>query len=142
MHTATKEFRFEAGHCLDQHPGKCKNLHGHNQVVLVTLGAKELNEMEMVEDFYNIATFAKPFFEAFDHAFIYNVNATDSFEHEIAEVCRKHDRKVVRFPFRATAENMAEYFYKHLNEMIGEKAFKVIKVTVYETASSFSTYEE
>lgn len=39
MYTATKEFRFEAGHTLDGHKGKCKNLHGHNYKVLVTLGA-------------------------------------------------------------------------------------------------------
>lgn len=143
MTTATKEFRFEAGHCLDGHKGKCKNLHGHNYVVEVTLGAEELNKMEMVEDFYDIALFAKPFFESFDHAFIYNTNAKDSFEHEIAEVCYKHNRKVREFPFRATAENMSRYFYQKLNEMIGEgKSFKVAAVKVYETATSYAVYSE
>lgn len=142
MYTATKEFRFEAGHCLDKHPGKCANLHGHNYVVLVTLGAEQLNEMDMVEDFYKISTFAKPFFEAFDHAFIYNTNASSSFEHEIAEVCLKYDHKVIKLPFRATAENMAKYFYNSLNQMAGNQPFKITKITVYETASSFATYEE
>lgn len=143
MFTATKEFNFEAGHCLDQHPGKCRNLHGHNYKVLVEISSEELNNMDMVKDFYDIAAFAKPLFEEFDHAFIYNNTAEDTFEHEIASVCLKHGRKVKVFPTRATAENMAMYFYIKLNESIPPcENYKITKVTVYETPTSFATYSE
>ena len=54
MFEVTKEFNFEAGHCLDQHPGKCKNLHGHNYKVFVTMQSKKLNNMDMVMDFYDL----------------------------------------------------------------------------------------
>lgn len=147
MYEVTKEFNFEAGHCLDQHPGKCKNLHGHNYKVFVTLSiedADELNDMEMVMDFYDLNSFAKPFFDEFDHAFIFNINSEDPFEREIYEVCIKHGRKVRKFETRATAECMADYFYHYLNSKLKEQypsSFALInKVTVYETPTSFATY--
>ena len=137
MYTATKEFNFEAAHMLDGHTGKCKNLHGHNYKVLVTMSAARLNEMDMVKDFYDINQLAKSLFDEFDHAFIYNTNAADDFEHEIATLCKTHGRKVKQLYFRATAENMAELFYKTLKT----NCPLVTKVTVYETPTSYATYE-
>lgn len=144
MYEATKEFRFEAGHTLDGHKGKCKNLHGHNYRVLVTLGAPKTNDMDMVKDFYDIAEFAKEMFDTFDHAFIYNCNCADPFERELRDVCKRHARKMVELPFRATAENMAMFFYTLLkSELINQKAdCEIVRVTVYETPTSYAVYEE
>jgi 6-pyruvoyltetrahydropterin/6-carboxytetrahydropterin synthase len=33
----TKQFKFEAAHCLPNHDGKCRGVHGHSYVVVVTL---------------------------------------------------------------------------------------------------------
>ena len=143
MHTATKEFRFEAAHCLDGHKGKCKNLHGHNYVVYVTLSDRistGLNDMDMVMDFYDLNTLAKPLFDKFDHAFLYNTTCKDSFEKEIRDVCVAHDRKIVELPIRFTAENMAEYFYNELIEMLNNENCFVDSVKVYETATSYAVY--
>ena len=140
MYKVVKEFRFEAGHTLDQHQGKCKNLHGHNYKVLVEMSSSVLDDMEMVKDFYNLNTFAKPLFDEFDHAFIYNTNCLDDFEKEIFMVCEKYNRKVKFLPFRSTAENMAKYFHEVLNSQIKDERVAVTKVTVYETPTSFASY--
>lgn len=145
MYTATKEFRFEAAHCLDQHRGKCKNLHGHNYCILVTMGATTLNDMDMVMDFYDIKGFADNLFNSFDHSFMYNTKCKDSFEKEIRDVCFKHNRKLVELPMRFTAENMAHYFYRRLSDYLLDKATNIMwieKITVYETPTSFAEYYE
>lgn len=136
MFTATKEFNFEAAHMLVGHTGKCKNLHGHNYKVLVEVASDKLDKMDMVKDFYDISVVAKPLFEQFDHAFIYNENCNDEFETTIYNTCLKFNRKVMTLPYRATAENMAHYFYETLKQW-GEP---VSKITVYETPTSFATY--
>lgn len=100
--------------------------------------------MDMVKDFYDIAEFAREMFDAFDHAFIYNCECADPFERELRDVCRRHARKVVELPFRATAENMAKHFYTLLKaELIKQGAqCTVVEITVYETPTSFATYKE
>ena len=40
MITITKIFEFAAGHCLPYHDGLCKNQHGHNFKLEVTVGKK------------------------------------------------------------------------------------------------------
>ena len=142
MFEVTKEFNFEAGHTLDQHKGKCRNLHGHNYKVFVTMQAKELDDMEMVRDFYDLNVFAKPMFDEFDHSFMFNKNCKDKFEKDIYKVLKKHERKIKELPFRSTAENMAKYFATRLaSEMeASTPRVKISKVVVYETPTSFATY--
>lgn len=142
MFKVTKEFNFEAGHMLDQHQGKCRNLHGHNYKVFVTMQSPVLNDMEMVKDFYDLNTFAKPLFEEFDHAFMFNQACKDDFEKEIYNVCKKYGRKIKELPFRSTAENMAKYFFEELNNKLTDKLVKISNVTVYETPTSFASYKE
>lgn len=140
MFKVTKEFKFEAGHTLDEHEGKCKNLHGHNYKVFITLSGMVLNDMEMITDFYNLNQIAKPLFEEFDHAFMYNKAAKDPFEHEIAAVIKKYNRKIKELLFRSTAENMAMYFYNRIQSILNIENVKVDKVVVYETDTSFAEY--
>ena len=147
MYSATKEFAFEAGHTLYDHKGKCKNLHGHNYKVLVTMSSKTLNNLEMVADFYDLKRFADTLFDKFDHSFMVNMRDInkEGFEQELLAVLEKYQRKITYLPFRSTAENLSKLFFDELNkgckEMFGD-AVTVTKVTVYETSTSFATYEE
>lgn len=38
MLTVTKKFKFDAAHMLSGHEGLCKNLHGHQYLLEVTVG--------------------------------------------------------------------------------------------------------
>ena len=54
----TSEYDFASGHYLKGHTGKCRNLHGHNYLVRLEVGADELqtegSSRSMVIDFYDI----------------------------------------------------------------------------------------
>src|SRR5438067_326907 len=54
MLQATCEFHFCAAHRLPNHPGPCRNLHGHNYRLLVTVEGPLDQQSGMVHDFYNI----------------------------------------------------------------------------------------
>ena len=56
MFKVTREISFCYGHRLLNYSGKCKNLHGHNGVAVVTIEAQELDELGMVTDFAAIKT--------------------------------------------------------------------------------------
>ena len=43
----TKKFRFEAAHALYGYDGKCKNIHGHNYKLFVTVIGAPVNDTVM-----------------------------------------------------------------------------------------------
>src|SRR5262249_22784820 len=51
MITATRRIQFAAGHRVFGHEGKCRYLHGHNFVALVTAAADDLDAVGRVIDF-------------------------------------------------------------------------------------------
>jgi 6-pyruvoyltetrahydropterin/6-carboxytetrahydropterin synthase len=50
----SKEFRISAAHFLPFHKGKCRNLHGHNYRIRITLIGEVDPGSGMVKDFYDI----------------------------------------------------------------------------------------
>jgi len=54
MFRVTREFEFCFGHRLRDYPGKCRNIHGHNAKVAVTLEFDSLDRLGMVVDFVEI----------------------------------------------------------------------------------------
>jgi 6-pyruvoyltetrahydropterin/6-carboxytetrahydropterin synthase len=76
----TSSFRFEAAHFLPQHPGKCKELHGHSYKLEVTI-AGEVNESGMVMDFSEIqAIVDESIIQRWDHKLL-----NDSIDNPTAE---------------------------------------------------------
>ena len=45
----TKKFRFEAAHALFGYDGKCKNIHGHNYNLFVTVVGKPISNLKNVK---------------------------------------------------------------------------------------------
>src|SRR5882757_10104149 len=54
MYQVTREIHFCYGHRLLNYKGKCKNLHGHNGLAVITVESEQLDELGMVTDFSNI----------------------------------------------------------------------------------------
>jgi len=78
----SKDFTFSASHQLPSHPGKCKNLHGHNYKVRLTMTGELDTKTRMVEDFYTISEqFKESIDRHFDHAHL-----NDHFTEPTAEV--------------------------------------------------------
>ncbi len=67
----TKDYSFSAAHKLDFHEGLCKNLHGHNYKVEVTVTGKiqtgEQSSSGMVLDFYELDQLVDPIIKTLDH---------------------------------------------------------------------------
>jgi len=110
----TKEFTFDSAHKLEWHPGKCKNLHGHTYRLQVTL-EEELNENGIVMDFGDLKDIVKDeVLNKLDHSFL-----NDTIENP-------------------TAENIVMWIWNQLKP----KLPLLNKITLYETPTSWASYEE
>lgn len=147
--TATKEFKWDMAHMLENHEGLCKNLHGHTYKMFVTAErtVSALNKQSnkategMVCDFKELKELvSKTIVKHLDHATMLNVESSDPCEQELLEVLNKYGKKVVEVDYRPTAENMACDFLAALNEMAELKAteYKIIAVQIYETPTSYA----
>lgn len=119
MFTLQKTFRFEAGHVLTYHDGKCSKPHGHSYVLTVTIEGEELvadgPKRNMVIDFYDIKTPVKKLLEDYlDHHWLNDTLETDS----------------------PTCEYIAKWIFDYLKP----KLPLLSAITVHETASSCVTY--
>ncbi|MCS7053110.1 MAG: 6-carboxytetrahydropterin synthase, partial [Ignavibacterium sp.] len=68
-----KEFHWEMGHRLPEHFGLCKNIHGHSYKMILTVEG-EMNEQQMVIDYYDLEKIINPLVQELDHAFMVNKN--------------------------------------------------------------------
>lgn len=65
--SVVKTFTFEAAHFLPDHPGKCKDLHGHSYKVEVEFSGHIQRDTGMVADFDDIKRLVDPIVQTFDH---------------------------------------------------------------------------
>jgi len=122
MYTLKVEGAFEAAHHINDYPGKCARLHGHNWVVEAVVKGRELDELGMLVDFKDIKQTLKDILERFDHHYL----------NELA-------------PFKdgvnPTAENLARIIFE---ELAGNEIFKrdsvLAAITVFESPKSSVTY--
>lgn len=68
------QFQFSSSHILPKHPGRCKNLHGHNYMLDVVVAGKPDPATGMVIDFYDIeAAVNKTVMLMLDHSHLNNL---------------------------------------------------------------------
>ena len=117
--SVTKEIDFAAAHHLRDYNGKCKNLHGHNYKLQVTVTGT-INDIGMVVDFGVIKKYLKMLDEVLDHQNLDDV------------LC-----------FQSTAENMVCFIADFLNArfMLEGQKYRVTRVKLYETPTSFAEWE-
>lgn len=127
-----KEFKWEMGHRLPFHKGKCKNIHGHTYRMRVELEG-ELDKNGMVIDYYDVNEMIEPLVNELDHTFLVCEN-----DREMIEVLDKLNSLKIVVPFETTAENITKYFLKKIKEKIGSPSIKTIKVRVYETEKTYA----
>ena len=140
----TSEYDFASAHYLNGHQGKCKNLHGHNYLVRIEVGANELQKegssREMVIDFYDIKQEFRKLLDSLDHTTHIENHKYSEPTHEYIDIkigdIVVEKSHVVWLPFRPTAENYAKFIYEHLTN----KGFPVHAITVYETPINACRY--
>lgn len=127
-----KEFRWEMGHRLPDHFGLCKNIHGHSYKMIVEFEG-ELNNDQMVIDYYDVERIINPIIEKLDHAFM--VNKQDEM---VIDFLEKIKSKKVVVDFHATAENICNYFLDRIKKSSLPSNIHAIKVKVFETQFDYA----
>ena len=116
----SKEFTFAAAHFIPGHPGKCKNLHGHNYRVRVVLAADRLDELGMVIDFADLKTMIKEVVGPYDHRVLNEIPPFDAVP--------------------TTAEQVSEVIYRGIAERLEDPRVRLDRVEVWENETSCAVY--
>ena len=137
MFTLQTSASFDSAHFLKGYEGKCKNIHGHRWKVEVTVASEKLVEegqtRGMVVDFKKLKDDLNDLTDMLDHSFILEEG---SLREQTKQALLEEEFQLVEFPFRPTAENLAEYFYNQMEE----KDYQVVLVKVYETPNNCAGY--
>lgn len=137
-----RHFTFAGGHRLSKHEGLCKNFHGHNYDVWVTIKAHKLNENDMVMDFSELKEHVNSIIEEFDHCLL--VNRSDQSDLELLESLKKKGMRVDTLgDCDPTAERIAQHIFVNLTHIFTEKYLNQIEmheVEVFENVKSSAIY--
>ena len=127
-----KEFRWEMGHRLPEHFGKCKNIHGHSYRMIVELEG-EVDKSGMVMDYYDLKKIVEPVVEKLDHTFM--VYKEDK---EIISFLEKMKSRMVVVGFQSTVENICKYFLDEIKKSNFPQNVENISVRIYETLDDYA----
>ncbi len=127
-----KEFRWEMGHRLLCHSGKCFNLHGHSYRMQVEVTSDNLIN-GMIMDYYDLKKSVEPLVEALDHSFMINKK-----DEKLLETIEKLKTKKVVVDFETTAENICNYVLDYIREAGLPEHIKEVKVKIFETSTSYA----
>ena len=139
-HQVQKTFSVCTAHRLMDHPGACKNLHGHNYNITVYLEAEELNSQGMVIDFGNVKQLIGTYINnLYDHKTV--LQKTDPLLDVLMPVM---GNSLTVMDCAPTAENMAETLHKNITHLltVPYDVVKVVRVDVEETKNSIAVYVE
>jgi 6-pyruvoyltetrahydropterin/6-carboxytetrahydropterin synthase len=133
MFRVTREFEFCFGHRLMDYDGKCRQIHGHNGKVCVTLAGDNLNGLGMVMDFVEMKRVVGAWIDAtLDHTLLLHQ------DDPLVKVLQAAGEKVLPLPVNPTTENMAKLIYEYAES----KGLPVVEVTMWETPYSYATYSK
>ncbi len=127
-----KEFRWEMGHRLLCHAGKCYNLHGHSYRMQVEVTSDDLIN-GMIMDYYDLKKTVEPLVEELDHSFMIN-----SKDEKLLDSVEKLKTKKVVVDFETTAENICNYVLSNIKEAGLPEHIKEVKVKIFETSTSYA----
>lgn len=137
MHRVLAKIKFEYGHRLIRHSGKCRHIHGHSGEATFELTAETLDDNGFVMDFGDIKAPLKAWIdEHWDHGYLANEADT------LLPVIRAQGLKTFSFPSEPTAEVMAKFLFDHLSTLLQlPSGVSLHRVVVQETCSGLAIYE-
>ncbi len=131
MYSVTKRIEFCYGHRLLDYDGICKHPHGHNALAEIEVRTDALDTRNMVCDFSDIKRVVKGWIDAnLDHQMI--LRRDDPLVKPLQEL----GEPVYLVDSNPTVEHIAKIIYEQ-----GRSAgLPVVRVTVWETPTSFATF--
>lgn len=138
-----KTFTFDAAHRLQNHGGKCRNLHGHTYHVEVTLKGEALQQegpaQGMLMDFDRLKAWWKAIEPSLDHTVL--LESTDPLVGALHSLGRD-GTSITLFMFPPTAENLAIWVVTNLRVWLqaGSRDLDEFgaSVRIYETPTSWA----
>ncbi|MCQ8180281.1 6-carboxytetrahydropterin synthase [Methylomonas sp. SURF-1] len=133
MYIITKEVYFCYGHRLMNHPGKCRNLHGHSVKASISIRQEQLNSQGMVCDFSDVKACVESFIDdILDHNFLLHK------DDPIIPALIANDERYLAIDEHPTAEVLSKMIYQYVKQ----QGFNVDQVVLWETASANACYRE
>lgn len=133
MHSVTREIHFCYGHRLLNYPGKCRNLHGHNGIAVITLESTSLDELGMVVDFSHLKTTIGTWIDTnLDHCMVLHR------DDPALAYLQGQGEPIYVMDNNPTAENIAQLIF----EKTRAAGFPVTEVKLWETESCCATYRD
>ena len=121
------------GHRLLDHTGRCRHAHGHNAVAEIEVRSATLDRRDMVCDFADLRRAVEAWVDReLDHKMI--LKRGDP----LVEALRSLGEPVYVIDTNPTAERIA----KLIHDVVADAGLPVVRVTLWETPSSFATYGE
>lgn len=131
MFQVTKEISFSYGHRLRDYAKKCKDLHGHNGRVEITLATDKLDYRGMVVDFVDIKNIVQNWvMSELDHKLLLR---EDDPLVPILTACNEVFYTMKENP---TAENIAKLIFDYARS----QNLPVVSVKLWETDTSIAVY--
>lgn len=135
MLTITRRLEFDAGHRLVNHESKCRNIHGHRYVALITVRATKLDDVGRVIDFGRVKELVGSWIdEHWDHGYI----------HESGDMIAGRDLgldlKFFDLGKPPTVENLSMKLYQVASELLLAEGIEVCHVRLYETPNCYADY--
>ena len=132
MYSVTKRLEFCYGHRLLDYDGICRHPHGHNAVVEIEVAGEALDGRNMVVDFGDIRRVMKTWIDReLDHKMILRE------DDPLVASLRALGEPVYVVDSNPTAERIARLIY----DVSREHRLNVSRVTVWETPTSWATYQ-
>ena len=131
MYSVTKKIDFCYGHRLLDYDGICKHPHGHNAVAEIEVRTDSLDTRNMVCDFSDIKRTVKGWIDAsLDHQMI--LRRDDPLVKPLTEL----GEPIFLVDSNPTVEHIAKIIFEYTRD----QGFRVVRVTVWETPTSFASY--
>jgi 6-pyruvoyltetrahydropterin/6-carboxytetrahydropterin synthase len=131
MYSVTKRIDFCYGHRLLDYDGICKHPHGHNAVAEIEIVSGTLDGRNMVCDFSDIKRSVKGWVDReLDHKMILRD------DDPLVAPLQRLGEPVFVVASNPTVEHIAKLLFDYTQS----QGFPVVRVTVWETPTSFATY--
>jgi 6-pyruvoyltetrahydropterin/6-carboxytetrahydropterin synthase len=131
MYSVTKRIEFCYGHRLLDYDGICKHPHGHNAVAEIEVRSDALDDRNMVCDFSDIKRVVKGWVDReLDHKMILRE------DDPLVKPLEALGEPVFRVKSNPTVEHIAQLLYEYART----QGLPVVRVTVWETPTSFATF--
>lgn len=131
MYRVAREIEFCYGHRLLNYEGKCKNLHGHNGLLIVTFEVADLDHRGMVIDFGDIKRVVSQWIDDhLDHRMIL------CREDPVVPLLQRMGEPIFLMDANPTAENIARVVF----EFAAGQGLPIVETALYETPRCVAIY--